>query len=108
MFQIVAHSLSSVQRSHARLYSFATMKVVAIKPSKVDFVLHTSQRLFTSVAATKDARGLPKGKEFVSHMVRLISGNFAVLTDAKIKLSEEEFVRSTGHMMMHCFRVPLE
>jgi hypothetical protein len=67
----------------------------------VDFVLRTSQRLFTNVAATKDAPGLPKQKEFASRMVQLFNVNFAALTDAKIKLSDEEFARSTELTMIH-------
>ena len=66
----------------------------------MDFVLLISQRLFTNVAATKDVPGLPKQKEFASRMVQLFNVNFAALTDAKTKLSDEEFVRSTELTMI--------
>ena len=66
----------------------------------MDFVLLISQRLYTNVVATKGVQDLPKQKGFVSHMVRLSSENFAVLTGAKTKPSDEEFVRSTELTMI--------
>ena len=84
---------------------FASVKVVAINQQNVDFVQYTYPKLNTKDAASKDARGSRKAKDYASHMVQQSSVNFAVWKVAKIKPSDGDFAKSMAPMMMQETRI---